>query len=148
MTDWGAHHFGGMLFAANKMEEGPVEIIPPDGKDHKYLTYRFADGVLLYHAPDRGHDVICAGPPVPPRASPKYKGSGGIDGDFIHCVKTREKPFRDIERAHRTASVCHLGNICYELNRRLQWDPVNEVFVNDDYANRFLDRARRDPWTI
>ena len=29
MTDWGAHKFGGAMFAVNKMEEGPVEIIPP-----------------------------------------------------------------------------------------------------------------------
>ena len=30
---------------------------------------------------------------------PTYKGQGGIYGDFIDCVKTREKPFRDIELA-------------------------------------------------
>jgi hypothetical protein len=148
MTDWGAHHFGGMIFAINKMEEGPVEVIPPDGKEHKYLTYRYADGVLMYHSPNRKHDVICSGPPVAPRKVPKYKGVGGIYGDFLHCIRTREKPFRDIERGHRTATVCHLGNICYLLNRRLQWDPVKEVFVNDDDANRYLDRARREPWTI
>jgi len=148
MTDWGAHHFGGMLFAANKMEEGPVEVLPPDGKDRKYLTYRFADGVLLYHSRDRHHDVVCGGPAVAPRPIPKYKGTGGIYGDFLHCVRTREKPFRDIERAHRTASICHLGSICYQLNRPLKWDALNEVFVGDDNANRLLDRARRGPWTI
>src|SRR6266478_4332100 len=52
MTDWGAHKFGGAMFAVNKMEEGPVEIIPPD-KDHKWLTYRFADGLLMYHSPGK-----------------------------------------------------------------------------------------------
>ncbi len=148
MTDWGAHHFGGMLFAANKMEEGPVAVIPPDGKEHKYLTYVFADGVKMYHNPSGGHDVVCSGPPVAPRAIPQYKGNGGIYGDFLHCIKTREKPFRDIERAHRTASICHLGGIAYQVNRPLKWDPVNEVFVGDEHANRYLDRARREPWTI
>src|ERR1043166_1352576 len=110
MTDWGAHKFGGAMFAVNKMEEGPVEIIPPD-KDHKWLTYRFADGLLMYHSPGKGNvDVVGTGSAIAPRTIPKYQGTGGIYGDFIHCIRTREKPFRDIERAHRTATVCHLGN--------------------------------------
>ena len=149
MTDWGAHKFGGAMFAVNKMEEGPVEVIPPDGKDHKWLTYRFADGLLLYHSPGKGNvDVVGDGKPIPPRPIPKYKGSGGIYGDFLYCVRSREKPFRDIERAHRTCTVCHLGNIVYQLNRPLKWDPVKEECPGDDQANRFLDRARREPWTI
>jgi len=148
MTDWGAHKFGGAMFAVNKMEEGPVEIIPPD-KDHKWLTYRFADGLLMYHSPGKGNvDVVGTGSAIAPRTIPKYQGTGGIYGDFIHCIRTREKPFRDIERAHRTATVCHLGNIAYQLNRPLKWDPVKEQFPGDEQANRFLDRARREPWTI
>lgn len=148
LTDWGAHKFGGMMFAVNRMEDGPVEIIPPDGKDYRYLTYRFADGMLVYHAPGRGERVIGDNQPVAPREIPKYKGTGGIYGDFIHCVRTREKPFRDIERAHRTCTMCHLGGIVYQLNRRLKWDPVQEIFPDDPAANALLDRARREPWTI
>ena len=60
MTDWGAHKFGGVMFAVNRMEEGPVEVIPPD-KDHKYLTYVFANGFKLYHAQDKPDSVICDG---------------------------------------------------------------------------------------
>src|SRR5205823_9172787 len=52
-TYWGAHKSGGAMSAVNKMEEGPVEIIPPDGKEHKWLTYRFADGLLMYHSPGK-----------------------------------------------------------------------------------------------
>ena len=148
MTDWGAHHFGGVLFAVNKMEEGPVEVLPPDGKDRKYLTFVYADGMKLYHSPDHHVDVKGDGIPVAPRALPKYKGSGGIYGDFVACVKSREKPFRDIERGHRAISIAHLGIIAYDLNRPLKWDPVKEIFPNDPEANRFLDRARREPWTI
>jgi len=39
------------------------------------------------------------GEQLAPKPVPTYKGWGGIYGDFIHCVKTRETPFRDIERA-------------------------------------------------
>ena len=148
MTDWGAHYFGGVLFALNKMEEGPVEILPPDGKGRKYLTFKYADGTLRYHSLDHHVDVIGDGIPVAPREIPTYKGHGGIYGDFIECVKTREKPFRDIERAHRTISIAHLAVIAYDLNRPLKWDPVKEIFPGDPQANRFLDRAHREPWTI
>jgi hypothetical protein len=151
MTDWGAHRFGGAMFAANVADQGPVEIIPPDGKDIKYLTYKFANGLLMYRAPDKKEGLSVVGTPgetLPPKPMPKYKGTGGIYGDFLYCVGTREKPFRDIEFAHRTATVCHLGTIAYNLNRPLKWDPVKEVFPGDEEANRFLDRAKREPWQV
>jgi len=150
MTDWGAHKFGGAMFACGVMDQGPVEIIPPDGKDVKYLTFVFANGLRMYHSPGKGNVDVVGTPneQLPPKEMPRYKGQGGIYGDFLHCVKTREKPFRDIEWAHRTVSVCHLGNICYELKRPLKWDPVKEVFPNDAEANRMLDRAKREPWVL
>ena len=49
---------------------------------------------------------------------------------------------------HRTASVCHLGNIAMRFNRKLRWDPVKEVFLGDDEANRMLSRPRREPWKL
>lgn len=150
MTDWGAHRFGGAMFAADVRDQGPTEIYPPDGKEHKYLTYVFANGLKMYRAPDRTNDIdpIGSGDRVEAKPFPQYKGTGGLPGDFIYCVRTREKPFRDIEYAHRTVTVCHLGNIAYELNRPLKWDPVKEEFPGDDEANRFLDRAKREPWSL
>ncbi len=79
---------------------------------------------------------------------PNYKGEGGIFGDFLHCVRTRERPFRDIEIAHRAASMCHLGNIAYWLNRRIRWDPDREMIVDDAEAARWLDRPKRAPWNL
>ena len=77
-----------------------------------------------------------------------YHGRGGIFGDFLHCVRTRETPFRDIETAHRTTTVCHLGNIAYWLNRPLKWDPVKEEIIGDPEASRWLDRPKRSPWVL
>ncbi len=79
---------------------------------------------------------------------PIYKGSGGIYGDFIECVKTREKPFRDIELAVNTVTVAAMGIIAYTLERSLKWDAATQQFVGDAEANRFLDRARREPWQL
>jgi len=63
-------------------------------------------------------------------------------------VRSREKPFRDIEIAHRATTVCHLGNIAYWLKRPLRWDPAKEEMVGDPEANRWLDRPKRAPWTV
>ena len=72
----------------------------------------------------------------------------GIIGDFIHCVQTREKPFRDIEIASHTMAVCHLGLIAYELRRSLKWDQAKQEFPGDEEANRLVDRAKREPWVL
>ena len=79
---------------------------------------------------------------------PTYKGQGGIYGDFLHCVKTREMPFRDIQRAVNTVALSHLGIIAYALQRSLKWDQATQQFPGDEEANRFLDRARREPWQL
>ena len=155
MTDWGAHRFGAALFAVGLHLTGPTEVIPPDGKEHKMLTYRFANGLRMYHGGTKDihykgteGELFRGGPPPrqPAKSSamPTYKGKGGIFGDFLHCVKTREKPFRNIEVAHRACTVCHLGNIAYWLNRPLKWDPVKEEIVGDAEANRWLDRPKRE----
>ena len=151
MTDWGCHGFGGALFSLNLHETGPVEIIPPDGKEHPHLTYLFANGIRLYHGGGWGGILSFRGSEgeIPGRGGedsdkqsppdihiPNYRGQGGIFGDFLHCVRTRERPFRDIEIAHRTASHCHLGNLAYWLNRRLKWDPQKEQLLGDPEANR------------
>jgi hypothetical protein len=36
--------------------------------------------------------------------------------------------------------------ISYLLKRSLRWELAQEVFLGDDEANRFLSRARREPW--
>lgn len=67
-------------------------------------------------------------------------------GNFLECVRTRQRPVADAEIGHRSATVCHLGNIAMRLGRRLQWDPAAERFVNDDQANALLRRTPRAPW--
>jgi hypothetical protein len=144
------------VFAMNVHKTGPVEIIPPDGQEHPYLTYRYANGVRMYHA--GGHDITYKGPggeisrknhpDVPWPQMESYQGTGGLIGDFLHCVRTRQRPFRDVEIAHRACTVCHLGNLAYWLGRRLRWDPQKEQFLGDAEANRWIDRPKREPWTL
>lgn len=68
--------------------------------------------------------------------------------NWLDCIKTREKPIADVEIGHRSATVCHLGNIARLTGRNLRWDPAKEVFVDDKEANGYLDRSRRKPWEL
>ena len=155
MTDWGGHKFGGAMFALGLDETGPTEIIPPDGEEYKYLTYKFECGIKIYrggggpsYKAAEGNVPGLTWKPPTHLLERDYRGTGGLPGDVLHCIKTRETPFRDVAFAHRVATVCHLGNICYELNRPLKWDPVKEEFPGDEEANRMTWRPMRAPWHL
>ena len=74
--------------------------------------------------------------------------SPGHSENFEDCIRTREKPIMHMEAAHRVASLCILGNIAFQLQRKLEWDPVSETCKNDDEANRLLSRPGRGPWHL
>jgi hypothetical protein len=155
MTDWGGHLFGSALHGMGLDHTGPSEIIPPDGKENKCLTYVYANGMKL-HAGQEWLKYICEKGPaellrefkVPPGLRWYEDGANSPIKDLVNCVISRKRPFQDVEYAHRTATVCHLGNICYTLNRTLKWDPVKEDFIGDPEASRLVDRPRRGPWQI
>jgi hypothetical protein len=67
--------------------------------------------------------------------------------DWIDCIKSRNKPFCDLEGGHRTAIVCNLGNMSLRLGgRSIQWDPDKEVVVGDKEAAAMCTRQYRAPW--
>ena len=69
-------------------------------------------------------------------------------GNWFECIKSRERPIADVEIGHRSAVLCHLGNIVRWVGRDLRWDPEKETFPGDDEANAFLDRPRRKGYEL
>ncbi len=65
---------------------------------------------------------------------------------FLDCVKSRQKPTADVEEGHRSAVMCHLGNISTRLGRSLRWDAAKEQVTGDAEANAMLARPYRGPW--
>lgn len=169
VTDWGAHMFDIVQWALDMDNSGPVEIIAPDGKDHPFLTYRYANGITMTHEKwdwsNAIHFVGTEGEIKVQRkklettpASLKDKVIGETEKhvyksenhykDFLDAMRKRSKPICDVEIGHRTSSVCNLGNIAYELKRPLQWNPKKEQFKNDKEANDLLGRSMRSEWGI
>ena len=148
------------MFAAQIHDKPlPIEVIPPS-KDDPLLTYKYASGVQMHLGGQWGDGPLSfkgtlgevpdrRGPRTAPPAIniPNYKGRG-IFGDFLHCVKTRERPFRDIELAHRTVATCHLANIAFWSGRAFKFDPVKEEIIGNEELNRWIDRPKRAPWVL
>jgi predicted dehydrogenase len=68
--------------------------------------------------------------------------------NFLNCLKSREKPAADVEIGHRTATVCHLGNMAVRLGRKIAWDPAKEQITGDPDAAAMLTRPYRSPWKL
>jgi Oxidoreductase family, C-terminal alpha/beta domain len=68
--------------------------------------------------------------------------------NWIDCMQSRRRPNADVEIGHRSATICHLGNIARWTNRKLQWDPVKETFPDDADARQYLDRTRRKGYEL
>jgi predicted dehydrogenase len=68
--------------------------------------------------------------------------------DWLQAIQTGRKPCMDIELAHRTATLCILGNLSCLLGRKLRWDGEKEHVIGDDQANRLLSRPQRYPHVL
>lgn len=169
VTDWGAHMFDIVQWALDMDNSGPVEVIAPDGKEHPFLTYRYENGITMTHEKwDWNNAILFTGTEgelriqrrkietTPASLATKVIGetekhvykSENHYKDFFDAMRKRSKPICDVEIGHRTASVCNIGNIAYQLNRSLKWNPKKESFKDDKEANALLGRSMNDAWGI
>ncbi|WP_138992285.1 Gfo/Idh/MocA family protein [Larkinella sp. C7] len=169
VTDWGAHMFDIVQWSLDMDNSGPVEVIPPDGKEHKFLTYRYDNGITMTHEPWEWNNAIqFVGSEgtlniqrkkletTPATLKDKVIGpdekhvyhSDNHYKDFLNAMRKRSEPICDVEIGHRTASVCTIGNIAYQLKRPLKWDPKKENFKKDKEANGLLERSLKSEWAI
>jgi len=168
MTDWGAHMFDIVQWALDMDDSGPSEVHYPDAKDYKFLTYTYASGISVTHENFGKRNAIRFSGTTGQidiqrknletslelknkiiRQNEKHVYlSDNHYKDFLQAVRKRSLPICDVEIGHRTATVCNIGNIAYDLKRSLKWDPIKEEFVNDEMANALLSRPMRKEWSI
>lgn len=168
MTDWGAHMFDIVQWALDMDSSGPVSITPPDGKDVPFLTYRYANGITMTHENFGINNAVqfigskgtlniqrrklettpaeIATQVITDQHQRVYFSDNHYK-DFLNAMRTRKPPICDVETGHRTATVCTLGNIAYELKQPLTWDPVKEQFGSAD-ANKMLSRPMKEEWKV
>jgi predicted dehydrogenase len=171
--DWGAHHLDIVQMALGADDSGPVEIVgagqfPVDGIYDTAVSYSvdhtYADGTLVNASTSHRGGIMFEGTEgsvfvnrgiieTQPRS---ILQAGQLQRynrpthhrNFLDCVKSRRDPAAPVEAGHRSATVCHLGNIAMLLGRKLRWDPVAERFINDLTAERMIKRSMRTPWRL
>jgi predicted dehydrogenase len=84
-------------------------------------------------------------------SDPRY-GTGGEDTmamneqDWINSIKTRQRPFCEVEDGHRVSVACLLANMSLRLGRAIRWDPDKEQVIGDKEAAAMCVRPYRAPW--
>lgn len=179
VTDWGGHHPDCAQWGMGTEMTGPVEIrnaraeFPPDPLWNTATTYSFdavfENGLVMNVANtnkmgvtfegtkgtiyvDRGK--LTADPKsildseLGPNEIHLYKSDDHFR-NFIDCVISRGPTAAPVEVAHRSITICHLGNIALRLDRKsLKWDPRTEQILGDPEAAKLLSRPYRDPWKL
>jgi predicted dehydrogenase len=175
LADMGAHHFDIAQWALDMDAGGPVKIEPPQ-KGTSGLKFTYANGVVMIHGypPEadqkfkgKHRDCIFEGSNgtvfvsrggittepqgllegALPNSAWKPYASSNQHRNWLDCIRSRKECICTAEIGHRSATICHLGAIGYELRRPLAWDPVKERF-DDAAANKLLDYERRGEWKI
>ncbi len=166
LADMGAHHFDIAQWALGKDETGPVEVVPPPSETtNRGLRLRYEDGIELAHEgtvdcrfegsdgwieAGRGYlraersDVLEATVSESARL-PRPKDH---ITDWVEAIREERPTIAPAEAGHRTASLCQLAAIGYELRRSLAWDPETERFTGPgaESANDLRRRPGRTTW--
>ncbi len=177
-TNFGAHHLDIAQWGLGMDESGPTTIegtatfnknkwfeTPETAK----ITYTYANGVKILCSlgagghpggatfegekgtlfVDRGK-IVASDPEIL-----KFTGgdvklyvSNNHHQNWLECIKTRKLPIADVAIGHRSATVCHLGNIALRTGKTITWDPAKEEIVGDAEAAKFTTKEYRKPYTL
>lgn len=96
-------------------------------------------------------DVVTAEPKsilqTRPEGGVSWSNASSHIRDLLNSIRSRRQPQCHPEVAHRAQAIVESMTISARLGRKLKWDPVKEVFDNEE-ANRMLYREPRAPWRV
>jgi predicted dehydrogenase len=134
-----------------------------------HITYKYADGTLVecysgyndkkmgcVFEGDKGSLHVTRGnisstpetileEPLKDADKRLYK-SAKHHANWLECIKTRQAPICEVAIGHRSATVCHLGNIAVRTGKKVLWDPAMEMITNDADLAKMMSRPYRAPW--
>lgn len=169
LGDMGQHYLDPIQYFLGKDETSPVMVEVDAEQQHpdacgtfRKITYTYADGckiILDGEAKDPDAAYI-EGPNGKLYAGfrstiPNLKEKLALMPDpapqvtnFLDAVKYRTPFALNESNGHRSCTIVNLGKIALQLGRTLRFDPVDQVFINDEEANRMINPPMRAPWNI
>ena len=169
LGDMGQHYLDPVQYLLGKDDTNPISVEVDAPQQHtdavgtwKRVTYTYADGCQII-LDGEGKDKDAAyieGPlgkvyngfkcdiPDFEKKLAQFPDPQPQVTDFLESVRTREKFALNEENGHRSCNIVNMGLIALRLNRSLKFDPVKQLFIDDDGANRLIDQPMRAPYTI
>lgn len=169
LGDMGQHYLDPIQYFLGKDDTSPVSVEIDAPQQHpdavgtwRRIEYTYADGCKII-LDGEGKDVN-----MPYIEGPKGKLYPGFKSDipdfekklaafpeplpqqtdFVDAVRGRKRFALNEANGFRSCTLINMGKVALQLGRSLKFDPVNQVFVNDEGANQLIDQPMRAPWTI
>ncbi|PMD90407.1 oxidoreductase [Siphonobacter sp. BAB-5405] len=169
LGDMGQHYLDPIQYFLGKDNESPISVEIDAPQQHpdavgtwRRITYTYADGckiVLDGEGRDEGVPYI-QGPkgklypefrsdiPDLARKLASFPDPKPQVTNFLESVRER-KPFAlNEQNGYRSCTLVNMGIIALRLGRSLRFDPKNQVFIDDEGANRLIDQPMRAPWVM
>ena len=169
LGDMGQHYIDPIQYFLGKDDTSPVSVEVDAPEQHpdavgtwRKITYTYADGckIILDGDGSETNAAYIEGPngklypgfrsdiPDLQKKLAAFPDPAPQVTDFIDAVKNRKKFALNEENGYRSCTLVNMGKVALKLGRSLQFDPVKQVFLNDDGANALLSQPMRSPWII
>jgi len=169
LGDMGMHYLDPVQYILDKDHTSPVEIEADCPQQHpdacsswRRIQLKYADGcMIILDGENKDKNVAFI-------EGPEGKLFPGLESDiphlkekinslpdpkpqvtdFIKAVRTRKKFALNEDNAHRSCTIVNLSKIAVRLGRPLRFDPVKQLFIGDEEANRLIHQPMRAPWHL
>jgi hypothetical protein len=169
LGDMGQHYLDPVQYLLGKDDTSPVRVDVDAPQQHydavgtwRRIEYTYADGCkIILDGENRDKDAAFI-------EGPHGKIFKGLKSDiprindmiaemrdpmpqiglFSDSVRTRQKFALNEMNGHRSSTIVNLGITALRLGRSVEYDPVNQKFINDEAANSLLNQPMRAPWTF
>jgi predicted dehydrogenase len=169
LGDMGQHYIDPIQYFLGKDNTSPISVEVDAPQQHydavgtfRRIEYKYADGCMIVL------DGEAKDANVPYIEGPKGKLFPGFISnipdlkkklaafpdpepqvtDFVDAVTNRKKFALNESNGHRSCTIVNMGKIALQLGRSLQFDPVKQLFINDEGANRLIDQPMRAPYIL
>lgn len=169
LGDMGQHYLDPIQYFLGKDDTSPISVEVDAEQQHpdacgtfRKITYTYADGCKIIL------DGEAKDPNVAYIEGPNGKLFNGFKStipnledklammpdpepqvtDFTESVRFRKTFALNESNGHRSCTMINMGKIALQLGRNLKFDPVAQIFIGDDEANRLINPPMRAPWII